>query len=129
MKIALLSREYPPEVYGGAGVHVDYLSRELSKLMQVEVRCYGKEPREFRLDTPELKATGFGLDSSGYTAPKPLHSVFGAVQRCLDWNTTNIDASAMAIPKGHAPLVGIFAVTVPVAVFITETVPEPWLVT
>ena len=32
MRVALLTREYPPEVYGGAGVHVEYLARELSRL-------------------------------------------------------------------------------------------------
>jgi len=43
MKVTLLTREYPPEVYGGAGVHVEYLSRELSRLpgASVEVRCFG----------------------------------------------------------------------------------------
>ncbi len=43
MKIALLTREFPPEVYGGAGVHVEYLSRELAKLVDVEVHCFGKQ--------------------------------------------------------------------------------------
>ncbi|MBB3726198.1 glycogen synthase [Nonomuraea dietziae] len=37
----LLSREYPPEVYGGAGVHVEYLARELRRLADVRVRCFG----------------------------------------------------------------------------------------
>ncbi|MGI8426434.1 MAG: glycogen synthase [Actinomycetota bacterium] len=41
MKVTLLSREYPPEVYGGAGVHVEYLARELSRLADVEVRFFG----------------------------------------------------------------------------------------
>ena len=45
MQVVLLTREYPPEVYGGAGVHVEYLSRELAKLTSVEVRCFGS-PRE-----------------------------------------------------------------------------------
>ena len=31
MKVALLTREYPPDVYGGAGVHVEYLARELAR--------------------------------------------------------------------------------------------------
>jgi starch synthase len=44
MHVALLSREYPPDVYGGAGVHVEYLARELAKLTQVTVHCWG-EPR------------------------------------------------------------------------------------
>ena len=41
MKIALLSREYPPEVYGGAGVHVEYLARELGPLVELAVHCFG----------------------------------------------------------------------------------------
>ena len=45
MRVALLTREYPPEVYGGAGVHVEYLARELRKLIDVEVHCFGK-PRD-----------------------------------------------------------------------------------
>jgi starch synthase len=37
MRVALLTREYPPDVYGGAGVHVEYLGRELSGLEHVTV--------------------------------------------------------------------------------------------
>lgn len=40
-RVALLTREYPPEIYGGAGVHVEYLSRELAKLVEVGVYCFG----------------------------------------------------------------------------------------
>ncbi len=43
MKVALLSKEYPPEVYGGAGVHVEYLARELAHLTSVEVHCFGAD--------------------------------------------------------------------------------------
>lgn len=41
MRVAVLTREYPPDVYGGAGVHVEYLTRELSKRAQVDVHCWG----------------------------------------------------------------------------------------
>ncbi|MBI1759477.1 MAG: glycogen synthase [Actinobacteria bacterium] len=44
MKVALLTREFPPDVYGGAGVHVDFLVRELRRLVDVDVHCFG-EPR------------------------------------------------------------------------------------
>ncbi len=44
MRVALLTREYPPDVYGGAGVHVDFLARELRKLVELDVHCMG-EPR------------------------------------------------------------------------------------
>jgi starch synthase len=41
MRVALLTREYPPDVYGGAGVHVEYLSRELARLVDLTVHCWG----------------------------------------------------------------------------------------
>ena len=41
MRVDLLSREYPPEVYGGAGVHVEYLARELRALCDVRVHAFG----------------------------------------------------------------------------------------
>ena len=46
MRAALISREYPPEVYGGAGVHIEFLTRELRKLIEVEVHCFGAERDE-----------------------------------------------------------------------------------
>jgi alpha-maltose-1-phosphate synthase len=45
VRVSMLSREYPPEVYGGAGVHVEYLARELARLVDLEVHCFGA-PRE-----------------------------------------------------------------------------------
>ena len=43
MKVTIISKEYPPHVYGGAGVHVKFLTRELAKRMSVEVRCFGEQ--------------------------------------------------------------------------------------
>ena len=53
MRVDLLTREYPPEVYGGAGVHVEYLARELRRLVDVRVHCFGA-PR----DEPGVTAYG-----------------------------------------------------------------------
>jgi alpha-maltose-1-phosphate synthase len=50
--VALLSREYPPEIYGGAGVHVEYLTRELTRHVDVRVHCFGA-PRS----APEVAAS------------------------------------------------------------------------
>jgi alpha-maltose-1-phosphate synthase len=44
--VALLTREYPPEVYGGAGTHVEYLARELRRLAEVSVHCWGSPRNE-----------------------------------------------------------------------------------
>src|SRR5580704_10801161 len=43
MRVGIFTREYPPLVYGGAGVHVDYLSREMAREIEVEVHCWGPQ--------------------------------------------------------------------------------------
>ncbi|MGW7362867.1 glycogen synthase [Streptomyces sp. NPDC054841] len=42
MRVGLLTREYPPDVYGGAGVHVEFLARELRSLTDLAVHCWGE---------------------------------------------------------------------------------------
>jgi starch synthase len=46
VRVALLSREYPPEVYGGAGVHVEHLAAEMARLTDLEVHCFGADRPE-----------------------------------------------------------------------------------
>jgi starch synthase len=46
VRIGLLTREYPPDVYGGAGVHVEYLVRALRRLADVDVHCFGETQRD-----------------------------------------------------------------------------------
>ena len=45
MRIGIMTREWPPEIYGGAGVHVEYLVEQLRRLEDVRVQCFGA-PRE-----------------------------------------------------------------------------------
>ena len=47
----MISREYPPEVYGGAGVHLEFLVRELRRLIDVQVHCFGRDR-----DEPQVSA-------------------------------------------------------------------------
>jgi starch synthase len=54
LRAALFTREYPPNVYGGAGVHVEYLSRELAKKIDVEVHCWGDQ----KSHTGQLEVVG-----------------------------------------------------------------------
>ncbi len=65
-RVALLTNEYPPNVYGGAGVHVEYLSRALSKIVPVEVRCFGNQqssdPRLTVRGYPQWEETKRGTD-------------------------------------------------------------------
>lgn len=53
LKVTMFTNEYPPNIYGGAGVHVDYLVRELSKLMKVDVRCFGDQ--DFTADNVKVR--------------------------------------------------------------------------
>jgi starch synthase len=66
MRVDLLSREYPPEVYGGAGVHVEYLARELRAICDVRVHAFGA-------DRPEPGV-------SGHRVPAGLESANAALQ-------------------------------------------------
>ncbi len=105
MKALLLTNEYPPTIYGGAGIHVDYLSRELAKFCEVDVRCFGDQ----HVKNGGLAVTGFPLKAAHFTAPKPLQPVFGAVQRCLDFNAVNIDADLVHCHTWYTHLGGVIA--------------------
>jgi starch synthase len=86
MRVAVLSREYPPEVYGGAGVHVEFLVRELRRLVEVDVHCFGSprgEPGTYSYSTPPglaeansaLRTLGVDLEiASALGSADVLHS-------------------------------------------------------
>ncbi|MDQ2919067.1 MAG: glycosyltransferase, partial [Verrucomicrobiota bacterium] len=126
MKALFLTNEYPPNVYGGAGVHVEYLSRELAKLMPMEVRCFGDQ----NSTDGNLRVIGFGLDTDSFTCPKPLRSVFGAVQRCTNFNTANIDADLVHCHTWYSHFGGILAKMnygIPLVITVHSLEPlRPW---
>ena len=69
MRVAVLTREYPPEVYGGAGVHVEFLVRELRRIVDVDVHAFGSprdEPDVFAYGPPAgLAEANFALRTLG----------------------------------------------------------------
>ena len=82
-KVAVLTREYPPEVYGGAGTHVEYLVRELRRLVEVSVHCWG---------APRQEAGVFNYQPwSSLSDPKPEASALEAM---------SIDLAMSAALKG-----------------------------
>ena len=103
MKALLLTNEYPPNVYGGAGVHVEYLARELAQLMPVEVRCFGAQ----QLQEGNLVVRGFAADESGFGCPKALRSVFGAVQRDAAMAAAGCAADLVHVHTWYTHLGGI----------------------
>ncbi|MCW3814991.1 glycogen synthase [Micromonospora sp. DR5-3] len=86
LRVDLLTREYPPEVYGGAGVHVEYLARELRRLADVRVHCFGAprdepgvtayaEPAALADANPALRTMGVDLEmAAGCAGTDVVHS-------------------------------------------------------
>ncbi|MDA9589874.1 glycosyltransferase, partial [Opitutales bacterium] len=103
MKSLVFTNEFPPNIYGGAGVHVDYLTRELAKLVEVDVRCFGDQD----VTGPRLTAKGYQVDKSGYTCPEKLQSVFACLQQGLDFNTAGTDADIVHCHTWYTHMAGI----------------------
>jgi len=86
VRVDLISREYPPEVYGGAGVHLEYLSRDLRRLADVRVHCFGQprsepgvtaypEPAELKDANAALRTMGVDLAiANGCAGTDVVHS-------------------------------------------------------
>jgi starch synthase len=102
MKALLLTNEYPPYIYGGAGVHVEFLSRELAELMDVEVRCFGDQD----VTDGRLRVRGYP-EPIGTTAPDTLKPVFGAMARDLAMAATQTDANVVHCHTWYSHLGGI----------------------
>jgi glycogen synthase len=126
MKTLLLTNEYPPNIYGGAGVHVDYLSRELAKLMEVEVRCFGDQ----RNHVGNLEVRGFGTGLPEMTCAKALQSPLGAARRCVDFNGAGITADLVHCHTWYTHLGGIMAKLnygIPLVITVHSLEPlRPW---
>lgn len=105
MNALIYTNEYPPYNYGGAGVHVEYLSRELSKLpdLDVDVRAFGDQ------DEPNLplKVKGYPLNTDNYGAPKHLHSIFASSQRAISYNADGNQADVVHCHTWYTHLAGI----------------------
>lgn len=84
MRVALLTREYPPEIYGGAGVHVEYLARELSRLVDLRVHCFGA-----RRDSPLVAA-----------AYEPWTDLAGSAPHLAALRTMSVDLAMAAGVEG-----------------------------
>ncbi len=108
MKVLLLTNEYPPHVYGGAGVHVDYLTRELAKSIDVDVRCFGEQGYEEQRYGHELGVVGYGYDERAFehTAAK-LKSPLQALSRCIGFSAEPVDADIVHCHTWYSHFGGI----------------------
>src|SRR5437764_2235091 len=94
--------------------------------MSVDVRCFGDQ----RVDHGNLTVRGFDVDTASYSCPKPLRSVFGAVERCTDFNSTMVDADVVHCHTWYTHLGGILAKKnygIPLVITVHSLEPlRPW---
>jgi starch synthase len=106
MKALFYTREFPPYVYGGAGVHVEYLAAELAKLIEIEVRCFGDQDDQ----SNNLTVKGFPFENPAFdAADDKLKSVFKTLSTCLQMNADVIDADVVHCHTWYAHFAGIVA--------------------
>ena len=106
MKALFYTREFPPYVYGGAGVHVEYLAAELAKLIEIEVRCFGDQDDQ----SNNLTVKGFPFENPVFDdADDKLKSVFKTLSTCLQMNADAIDADVVHCHTWYAHFAGIVA--------------------
>lgn len=106
MKALFLTREFPPYVYGGAGVHVEYLSKELSKLMDIDVRCFGDQDSH----TNGIAVKGYPFEHPMFDATdKKLKQALMSVRTCLEMNANPIDADIVHCHTWYSHFGGILA--------------------
>lgn len=89
MNILMITNEYPPHIYGGAGVHVDYLCRELVRLSgaqhRLQVMCFGDQ-----------QEAGANFDVTGIAGMPELFCPKGANDKVLDVLGRNIAIAGLA---------------------------------
>ena len=106
MKIALFSNEFPPNIYGGAGVHIDFLSQELAKLGQVEVRCFGNQLE----NTNSLNVIGIQSSLNKMEDDTNQHiKMFHNLSRNVEMSQNTLDADVIHCHTWYTHLAGIFS--------------------
>ena len=105
-KVALFSKEYPPFVYGGAGVHVEYLARSLARRVAVEVRCFGDQHETHG----ELVVRGIPqwAETARDTDPRFVGAV-DALARSLVMAKDTLDADLVHCHTWYADMAGLLA--------------------
>ena len=105
-KVAFFTNEYPPYVYGGAGVVVEYLSKELAQLVPMEVRCFGDQD----VQQPNLRVKGYGPWSEAKKDTDPrFGGALDAMYRSLAMAKDNLDASVVHVHTWYVQFGGFLA--------------------
>ncbi|PZR62073.1 MAG: glycogen synthase [Chloroflexi bacterium] len=105
MRVLILTNEFPPEVYGGAGVHVAELTRELRRRIDVEVRTFGTQEE----GQAGWHVTGTQAAHDLARAPEPLRPVLAALSRDLAMVVEPVAADVVHCHTWYTHLAGVLA--------------------
>ncbi|MFD0779117.1 glycosyltransferase [Flavobacterium myungsuense] len=105
MKIALFTNEFPPNIYGGAGVHIDFLSQELAKLGQIEVRCFGDQ----KVALENMNVVGITSSLTKMEDPNNAHiKMFHNLSKNVEMAQATPDTDIIHCHTWYSHLAGIF---------------------
>jgi alpha-maltose-1-phosphate synthase len=127
MKALFLTNEYTPNIYGGAGIHVEYLTRELAKSIAVDVRCFGDQQTK----DGNLTARGVQFDKKLFENCDPkLKSPLSAFSNCIAFNAEPVDAQLVHCHTWYTHFGGVLAKTgygIPLVITTHSLEPlRPW---
>ena len=105
-KVVLFTNEYPPYVYGGAGVHVEYLSRALAQLVEVEIRCFGDQD----VQDENVRVRGYtGWPEATRGTDPRFAGALDALSRSLAMAKDTIEADLIHCHTWYTDLAGFWA--------------------
>jgi glycogen synthase len=126
VRALLLTNEFPPEIYGGAGVHVGELSRHLRELIQLDVRTFGTRDE----DADGWRVRGYPVAHDLAVAPDRLRPMLAALSRDLAMMADPVDAEVVHAHTWYTHLAGVLArlaYGIPLVVTVHSLEPlRPW---
>ena len=126
MRALILSNEFPPEIYGGAGVHVDELTRHLRPLIGLDIRTFGSRSE----DAPGWRVHGYPPAHDLEPAPAHLRPMLAAMSRDLAMAIDPVDADVVHVHTWYTHFAGILvrlAYGIPLVLTVHSLEPlRPW---
>ena len=105
MRALLLTNEFPPEIYGGAGVHVDELSRHLRELIELDVRTFGTRSER----SPGWRVQGYPAAHDVSATDERLRPMLGALSSDISMVAEPVDADIVHVHTWYTHFAGILA--------------------
>lgn len=126
MRALILTNEYPPNIYGGAGVHVEELTRQLRTLIEVDVRTFGTQHEE----APGWRVRGYPASHDLAAADSRLRPVLGALSRGISMISDPIGADIVHCHTWYTHFAGMvarLAFELPLVITVHSLEPlRPW---